>query len=318
MRFKFLNVLTLMVFAILFIITACNGGKPEINVEINKPEEVITISVGEKETLSAEYMGPADVEYLWTSTEGTINDPSERSIIFTAPDTPGKVNVDVEVKSGNSTVTDSITFDVIALTSTPTPSPTPTNTPIPTLTPSNTPTPTSTLTPTNTPTPTATPSPVECNHSNVIVPGIFAQLVEESATSFASSSDNMMLECHGVYDQFNEMAPGVRINYQGVAGSFAFFGIGISEGFDASNYEEICVGTYAEEIGQQFDLKIEGEIIKDQGSLITTTTIEDWEEHCVELDTFEGVDLENITAITLSFNDNFGSAAVWIDDFQFR
>ena len=165
-------------------------------------------------------------------------------------------------------------------------------------------------------TPTRTPTPIKCSDSDIVL-GIFPQLAQESATSFAGAS-NAAIFCNGVYDLSHTEPLAVQIEYTAVDGSFAYFSIGFPEGHDISDFSEICVWVYAEESDQKFDLKIEDEIIKDRGSLITTTITNDWQEHCVGLDGYPGVNLEKITGITLSMNDSSGDAFIWVDDFEFR
>lgn len=197
---------------------------------------------------------------------------------------------------------DSVKIPSIPITATLTPSATFTYTPTPILTP--------------TLTPTLTPSPLDCSDSE-IVPGIFVQLADESTSSFAGSSDNAKFECEGVYALSNETPPAVRIDYKAISGTFAFFGIGISDGFDVTDFSEICVWVYAEESGQQFDLKLE-DANGGNGVLINTTKTTEWDEHCVSLDGYPGVDLSDIKVITLSFNDSFGDTTIWVDDFELK
>jgi hypothetical protein len=297
-----------MAILVLFI-TACGNQDPQITISINP--EGTTMVVGGQMGLSVDFLGPADVEFEWSTTAGDLSSESTRSVIFTAPDEPGPVEVGVKVTSGNQSVTDSISINVVDLPPTHTPSPTDTPPPTDTPTPTNTPTPTPTLTP------SPTPGPIGCNNRR-IVPGIFVQLADVTTSSFADSSGTVTFECEGVFDLFREEPPAVRIDYRAVDNSFAFFGIGISAGLDVSSYNEICVWVYAEDVGQRFDLKLESPS-GGSGIEIFTTETDEWERHCEPLDTgYPDVDLRNISAITLSFNDGFGSAAIWVDDFELR
>lgn len=318
MRFNMCQLAIVIIFSLM--LTACGEKDPQIVANINV--QGTTIDTGKQRGLSVDVVSSADVRFEWSTTAGTLSNSSSQSVIFTAPYTPGPVVVTVKVISGDQITTDSINFDVIAPTPTQTPTPKPSSTPEPSLTPtntampSNTPTPINTYTPTPTFTPTLTPSPLDCSDSK-IVPGIFVQLADESTSSFAGSSDNAKFECEGVYALSNETPPAVRIDYKAISGTFAFFGIGISDGFDVTEFSEICVWVYAEESGQRFDLKLE-DANGGNGVLINTTKTTEWDEHCVSLDGYPGVDLSDIKVITLSFNDSFGDAAIWVDDFELK
>lgn len=175
--------------------------------------------------------------------------------------------------------------------------------------------PTSTIIPVDTSFPQQ--SPIECDNPD-IVPGIFAQLAQEDTFSFIGSSNAEMFECEGVYDRSNKMPPAVKIDYETTADSFAFFSIGISEGFDISSFNEICFLAYTEESNQRFDLRLKDLDELELGVAIDLAKPDQWEEKCVLLDGYPELDLENIIGITLSFNDDFGNAAIWVDDFEFR
>lgn len=164
-------------------------------------------------------------------------------------------------------------------------------------------------------TPTSTPTPIKCSDSDIVL-GIFPQLAQELTTSFVGVS-NATIDCDGVYDVFNSKPLAVKIKYEAVPRSFAYFGISIPEGFDVSDYNEICVWVYTEESNQEFDLKLE-DANGGKGVRIHTTKTSEWEEHCVMLSGYTGIDLQNLTTISLSFNDNFGSVAIWVDDFELK
>jgi hypothetical protein len=302
MRFNMCQLVAIAILSLLF--TACRSGDLQFTASMNY--ERATIDVGEQRGLSVNVLGPANVQFEWSTTNGTLSDISAQSVIFTAPAEPGPVVVTVIVKSGNQIVTDSVTFQVVALAP-----PSPTNTPTPTPTPTNTPTPT----PTPTNTPTMTPTPISCDHRD-IVPGIFAELAARETFSFIGSSGGAKFECEGVFDIYNNEPPAIRIDYMDVVGSYAFFSIGISGGLDVLAYNNICVWVFAVNQGQQFDLKLESPS-GSAGVMIYTTEVNTWEQHCVPLVTgYPDVDLSNISTITLSFSDAFGRAAIWVDDFE--
>ena len=273
------NVCQLVAIAIFgLFFTACRSGDSQITASIIV--QGTTIGVSQQRGLSVNVVSSADVQFEWSTTAGTLSNTSSQSAIFTAPDVSGPVTVDLKVTSGNQIATDSITLEVMRAMPT-------------------------------------TPSPIACGDSR-IAPGIFEQLRNETTPSFADSSGAVTFECEGVYDLFNTMPPAVRINYEAVADSFAFFGISIPEGFDVSGFSEICVWVYAEVLEQQFDLKLE-DINVGEGVEISTTETNEWAQHCVSLlEGYPNVDLSSISVITLSFNDSFGSARVWIDDFELK
>lgn len=211
-------------------------------------------------------------------------------------------------------------YETPSLASRETDTPVPSNTPTSTLTFTSTQTPTerptNTIIPTNTSTSTPTLGPISCDDV-AIISGVFTQLVEENPFSF-TGLENATFKCQGVYDLFYKIPPAVKIDYVSVPNSYAFFSMDISLGFDVTGYKEICVWVYAEAPDQQFDLNLKDTSNGEDGIGITTTTVRAWEEHCVALDGYVGVDLNSILGITLSFNDAFGSVNILVDDFELR
>lgn len=207
-----------------------------------------------------------------------------------------------------------------------TPIPAPTNTLIPSLPITTTSdievTNTQVPTPTPTHTPAPLPSPVSCDNPD-IVPGIFAQLAQENTSSFIGKSDAPNapdFECMGVYDRSNLAPPSLKLQYTEASNTYAFYGIGISESFDASGFSQICISVFTMESNQNFDLELKDTNGMESGIEIFPTKLQEWGENCVDLSGYEteGVDLGNISVITLSFNDSFGSVDIWVDDFEFK
>jgi len=301
-----------------FFIASCRGGEG-LDAKISASNT--SIDPGAKIGVSVNVVSSGEVQYEWETTGGSLSELDSQATIFTAPEEEGPVVISVTVKKGDDVKTDSITLVVPSPTPTDTPSPTststPTMTPSPTYTPTPPITPTSTLTPvpTDTPPPSPVPSPIACERSE-IVPGIFGQVADQATYSFTGSGGTSFA-CAGVYDRFHNKAPAVSINYHGDPGSYAFFSIGFQEGQNFSG-NEICVWLSADEQGQQFDLKLKDFAGEEQGNLLTSTAIGEWEEHCVDLDGYPDVNLSEISVMTLSFNDAFGAAEVWVDDFELR
>lgn len=323
MRFNIGQIALVVIFCLFF--TSCGGDEDPsagLSVEINAENpNRNTLDVGEQIALSVDVVSLGEIEYQWSNSGGNLSEADSQSTIFTAPTTPGTVIVDIEVTSADRVATDSIVFQVIAPTPTATPSPTltptPTSSPTPSVTPTATDTPMPTVPPTVTVTPTITPTPIPipCDHSD-LVPGVFAQFAGEDTFSFTGFLGTEF-ECEGVFDLYRTAPPAVRIHYAGDASSFALWSMGFQRGQEFSG-EEICVWLFADAPNQQFDLKLKDSSEIEQGILLTTTDTGEWQEHCVDLAGYPDVELSEIIGVTLSFNDSFGAAEVWVDDFELR
>ena len=279
MRFDLWQLMVLVLYSL--FLTACGSEVMGIdNVAINVQET--TIIAGEQRPLSVNVVGPADIQFEWSTTTGTLSSTSSQSVIFTAPDTPGPVIVDIRVISGDQIVTDSITFDVIA------PDPTETPTPEPSSTPEPSPTQTQTSLPTDVPTATPIPPPVACSN-RAIAPNVFPQLAEDIQNSFAGSEPDEGFECFGVYDQVHtlrEFAIAVKLRFEASESRFAWFGMTVPDGYDVTDFNEICLWVYSETPNQVFKIQMKDT----QESLFSSEVVHEqpseWIEHCRNFDTF--------------------------------
>lgn len=201
-------------------------------------------------------------------------------------------------------------------------------------------TPTSTATMTFTPkpistmTPTSTPiTPIACDHPS-ITKNVFPQLddVESQSPMFGpmdkSGNEDKNFLCRGVYDTFHTGPMAVRIEYTEVGANGGWFGIAIPKLYDISGFTKLCFWAYAESPNQDFRLKLKSK--EDDGQLRERwvdidvnpdiNQIGEWVQFCTDLSEFskQGTRLDRIDNVNLGFNDNTGSATVWVDDFEFK
>lgn len=132
---------------------------PAVNIVMNPTNT--KIQVGQEIAISTEVTG-RNPKVTWSAQKGKLSRTEGLSVIFTAPNEPGKVTIDIAVAVDTGATTRSVTFDIMqASTSTPTPTPVPpTSTQTPTASPSATPSPTRTSTPSPTVSASATPLPM--------------------------------------------------------------------------------------------------------------------------------------------------------------
>jgi len=119
-------------------------GTPVVNIVINPTNT--KVQVGQEIAISTEVTG-RNPKVTWSAQKGTLSRTEGLSVIFTAPNEPGKVTIDITIAVDTGATTRSVTFDIMqASTSTPTATVIPpTRAPTPTVTSTTTPTRTITM-----------------------------------------------------------------------------------------------------------------------------------------------------------------------------
>jgi len=263
-----------------------------------------TIQTGETASLTIPVSG-TELTFEWTVLRGSLSNPTQPAVIYTAPNTPGFDTVTVKVSNEGGTIIKSINFEVVA--SPPTPTPTATNTPIPT----------------DTPTPTATPEPIECRNPS-ITKNVFPWLVDvDGQFPFYGPLEETKFSCEGVYDIVHSAPLAVHIKFTRAGKNFGFWGIGVKkgfDGFDVSGYSEVCFWAYTIKPDQSFRLKLRELGTTDKGIVVTVDTANQWQEICTDLNEFAdmGVKLDNLENVNLGFESDIDSTEVWVDDFELK
>ncbi|HLF27525.1 MAG TPA: hypothetical protein VJG32_14420 [Anaerolineae bacterium] len=300
---------------ILFIMAALLAGcvqaaPPDVSEIQAQPST--TIQVNETASLNVTASG-SNLTFAWSAVRGTLSDPTQPSVIYTAPNTPGPDTVTVKVSSGGETTVRSATFQVTA----PTASPTPTVT--------NTPPPTDVPIPTETPPPTTTPTPlppIACNHLS-ITENLFPELVgiRDQFPFYGPLGDPRFL-CFGVYDIVHTGPLAVKVTYQSDVneGNFGFWGIGTPHGYDASALQAICFWAYTEQPNQTVRLQLRDTTDVEKGLFVNIPQAGAWQRFCTALTEFaeQGVNLNILENVSLGFNKDTQSSTVWVDDFEFE
>lgn len=92
----------------------CTQRESDLSVsEILIPEPDTPIRVNSQLNLNVDASGTGPFQFLWSADRGTISDPTEAAVSYTAPDSPGPVKVTVEVKGGGGQVVRTRNFQII-------------------------------------------------------------------------------------------------------------------------------------------------------------------------------------------------------------
>jgi hypothetical protein len=296
------------------LVTACGGPTaPPVVSPINLQPNVNEIGIGGSATLTVTAQGE-NIQFNWTVNRGKLSATDTPSVIYTAPDMAGPDIVTVEVSGDGGSTVQSITLTIVEPT--PTPTQTVTNTPTPT----STQTPTLTPTTTNTPTPTETPEPLDCRNA-LITKYVFPQLEQVDAQfPFYGPLDEPRFSCQGVYAPVRSEPVAVKIEFSQAGENFGFWGIGTPNGFDATRYREVCFWAYADKPAQNFYLQVRDKNEVEQRLLVSLENANEWTQFCKYLSDFSdlGIRLDQVENFNLGFNNDSGSATIWVDDFELK
>lgn len=319
----------LVALATILALAGCNGGgEKTASIDVQDP---IILRPGEDVTLAVNIEGFAgSVSYEWSTSEANDNayltkltGPTTK---FTALAGVAEVIVSVTVSDQEGAQTDQVRITIeeaettaeIETVATSTPALTATARPA-----TNTPTATATATvppPTETPTPAPTEQPLTCRHP-AITSYIFPQLEDvagQRAFYGPLEESEAIFLCQGVHDVVHSPPVAVHIEYNMEEGKYGFFGIGTLNGYDASQFQQICFWAYTERPDQAFRLKMRDMSGTEQGGSVTVPVAGEWTQVCENMDTFTalGVDVSRLDNINLGFEEANGSARVWVDDFE--
>lgn len=276
------------------VISACSQKVGEV---IIIPARPCNLSPGESIPLTVSGGDGADT-FEWGASPGMVSPPTGLATTYTAPeDYSGEVVINVRAIKGNASATGIITCNIIT---TPTPTPTPTDTP----------------------TSTSTPEPIACLHPS-ITGHVFPQLKDEPGQFPFYGPLEESLEvflCQGVYDIVHSPPVSVRIEFHSTGSKFGYWGIGTPNGYDASQFHEICFWAYVEQPDQAFRLKFRDLDDVEKGVQIIVEQARQWARICTEMSKFsdQGVQLNRLENINLGFELSTSSATVWVDDFELR
>jgi hypothetical protein len=85
------------------IAPAATGSGMGLTINVNENPSTRYVTPGQTITLSVSVHNPGggNVSYSWSATDGFLSSSSGRTVVWTAPSTPGDVNVQVTVSNGN-------------------------------------------------------------------------------------------------------------------------------------------------------------------------------------------------------------------------
>ncbi|MEM8859424.1 MAG: hypothetical protein AAGD96_13940 [Chloroflexota bacterium] len=176
-----------------------------------------------------------------------------------------------------------------------------------------------------TPTPIVEPS-IACAGDDEIVNAIIPQFAAPDSYTFFNSS-NTEFGCAGVFDSLGVNQPdkpALSLSYNASPSSFADFSIVVNEntgGFDLSSYDQVCYRYYVEVADQIFEIKLKNTDGVENGVSLNAHEVGRWEKDCIPLIGFPDVyngGAGALEVLTLNFNNSFGPARVWVDDFEFK
>jgi len=271
---------------------------PFVNLVLNPITSDVV--VGETVALAVEANGQG-LSFKWSSIRGTLSNQVTSAVIYTAPKTAGPDTVSVEVTISGSTVTKNVSFDVIALTATPTYTPTATPTPLP-------------------PTPPM-PPPLET----------FPQAVNSEAKEFLFINNDAGLASEYVSDKdcVHAGSSGVKLVYDMVRKQMnagwgwqwndtknGYFNASQSTFFtfwakvnDGPGKLQVGLKSF-KEVGKkdEFEHKVEVVVLAGAG----------WLEQRIELSRFEGVNPALVRNVNFGFNEDHAKGEICIDDIAFK
>ena len=284
-------------FIAILLLAGC-GSRPEPPQigEILASPSTTTITVGDKAGLTIPVSG-SDLKFEWSVSRGSLTDPTQPNVIYTAPDSPGLDIVTIKITYSGGEIIRSITFDVVGL-------------PLPTATPVFE----------DTPTPTAAPKPIACIHPSV-TKNLFPQLADESGQFpiYGPETETRFL-CQAVYDIVHNGPMAVHIKYESFENNFGWWGVATPNSYNAASYSEICLWAYAYEPNQSFRLKLKDTSRKEDGVIIILEQANQWTQICTDLTKFAdlGVKLDRLDNVNLGFEQPTGTAEIWVADFEFK
>ncbi len=282
----------------IFLLAGCGFGADPPTVGEIQVQPSTTIITGKTATLTIAVSGQ-ELKFEWIAQRGTLSNPVQPSVIYTAPDSAGLDTVTVKVTSRGGEIIRAINFDVVEP-----PLPTVADTPFPEKTPS----------------PTPIPEPIACNHI-AVTKNVFSQIADvEGQFPFYGPLAESRFSCEGVYDIVHSGQLAVRIEYESFGENFGFWGFGTPNGYDASSYNEICFWAYTQKPNQVFRLQIKDTSNKEDGVTIILEGPNRWTQICTDLAKFSdlGIQLTSLENINLGFNKDTDSAEIWVDDFELK
>jgi hypothetical protein len=280
---------------VMSIVAACGRGTELPTVGEILAEPGTTIMPGEKANLTIAVSG-TDLIFEWTALRGSISNPTQATVIYTAPGSPGLDTVTVKITNSGGEIIRSITFEVVVP-----PLPTETETPIPA------------------DTPTAVPEPIACNLP-VVTKNLFPQLADVQGQFPIYGPIDPRFVCEAAYGIVHDKPLAVHIAYENVDNNFGWWGIATPNGYDTASYSEICFWAFAQQPNQSFRLKLKDINQKEKGVIIILEEANQWKQICTDLTKFSdlGIALGRLENVNLGFEQPTGSAEIWIADFEFR
>jgi hypothetical protein len=266
-----------------------------------KAEPSTTIKVGDKASLTIAVSG-TDLNFEWTVHRGSLTNPTQPNVIYTAPGSPGPDIVTIRIIYNGGEIIKSITFDVVE------PpiyvEPTATVTPVPE----------------NTPTLTLVPESIACD-SPAVTKNLFPQFasINGQFPIYGPPNDPRFL-CEGVYDIVHNKPLAVHIRYENAQKNYGWWGIATPKGYDASSNSKICFWAYAQKPNQSFRLKMKDTSRMEDGVIIILEKANQWTQICNDLTEFSdlGIKLDRLDNVNLGFEQPTGSAEIWVADFEFK
>lgn len=278
------------------LLASCRFGAepPEVGEIQAKPST--TIMAGGEANLIITISG-AESTFEWSAQSGTLSDPTQPAVKYTAPDTSGFDTVTVKVKYDGGEIIRNITFEVVAPT--PTPTQTPTETPVP----SDTPIPTVTV--------TSTPPPP--------ILEIFPQAGNGKEFVFINGGTivNLFLPNENcIHSGFY----GLQLTYNMSGTGNGGWGVQWSSSpagyFDASAFNALTFWVKGSSGGEIFQIGMKDTAGKEAklGSKDYLVTTLEWSQIIIPFSEFAGVNIASIENINLGFNRDHGSGSICIDD----
>ena len=211
------------------------------------------------------------------------------------------------------------TTTLVPPTNTPLP---PTVTPLPPPPPSDTPTATSTPAPTSTSTPTDTPVPVDCGPptNRGCLMFIAPQLAEiSSANPFVFTDQPLHCRVEYTSENVHSEPVALKIVFEANSPNYCGWGIGQLPSYDVSGFHQVSFYLKGTAIGQTFEFKMKDINLVEDTKLVTVNS-DQWTEVTFALtkDNFPNVDFTKLENINLGFNDSYGNATIYVDDFTIK
>jgi len=278
------------------LLVACSPGvePPVVGEILAQPSTSIT--TGETATLTIDASG-SDLKFEWSVNRGSLSNPTQAAVIYTAPDSPGADVATVKVAYSGGEIIRSVTFEIV-----------------------EPPTPTATEPPLPADTPTSVPEPIACT-SPAVTKNLFPQLAEvDGQFSFYGPVEEPKYACEAVYDVVHNQPLAVHLKYENAGANFGWWGIGTPKGYDATSFREVCFWAYAQQPNQSFRLKMKDTSRKENGVIIILEPANQWTQICTELAKFAdlGIKLNSLENVNLGFEQPTGTAEVWVADFEFK